>query len=79
MPPTVRRSRCDRHLRRGMYGEVVSPDGLLLTNHHCGYGAIQSLSSVEHDFLKNGFWARSRAEELPAPDSKCVSSAVSPT
>ena len=46
---------------------VVSPEGLLLTNHHCGYGAIQSLSSVEHDFLKNGFWARSRAEELPAP------------
>ena len=51
----------------GCTGEVVSPDGLLLTNHHCGYGAIQSLSSVEHDFLKNGFWARSRAEELPAP------------
>ena len=56
----------------GCTGEVVSPEGLLLTNHHCGYGAIQSLSSVEHDFLKNGFWARS-------PDSKCVSSAVSPT
>ena len=52
---------------RGCTGEVVSPEGLLLTNHHCGYGAIQSLSSVEHDFLKNGFWARSRAEELPAP------------
>lgn len=51
----------------GCTGEVVSPEGLLLTNHHCGYGAIQSLSSVEHDFLKNGFWARSRAEELPAP------------
>ena len=51
----------------GCTGEVVSPEGLLLTNHHCGYGAIQSLSSVEHDFLKNGFWARSRAEALPAP------------
>ena len=52
---------------RGCTGEVVSPEGLLLTNHHCGYGAIQSLSSVERDFLRNGFWARSRAEELPAP------------
>jgi len=51
----------------GCTGEVVSPEGLLLTNHHCGFGAIQSLSSVEHDFLKNGFWARSRGEELPAP------------
>ena len=51
----------------GCTGELVSGEGLLLTNHHCGYGAIQSLSSVEHDFLKNGFWARSRAEELPAP------------
>lgn len=54
----------------GCTGEVVSPEGLLLTNHHCGYGAIQSLSSVEHDFLRNGFWARSRAEELPAPGLK---------
>ena len=54
----------------GCTGEVVSPEGLLLTNHHCGYDAIQSLSSVEHDFLSNGFWARSRAEELPAPGLK---------
>ncbi len=51
----------------GCTGEVVSPDGLLLTNHHCGYGSIQALSSVEHDYLKNGFWASSREEELPAP------------
>lgn len=51
----------------GCTGEIVSPDGLLFTNHHCGYGSIQSLSSVEHDYLKNGFWAMSRAEELPAP------------
>ena len=49
----------------GCTGEIVSPDGLLFTNHHCGYGSIQSLSSVEHDYLKNGFWAMSRAEELP--------------
>ena len=51
----------------GCTGEVVSPEGLLLTNHHCGYGQIQALSSVENDFLKNGFWAMSRNEEIPAP------------
>ena len=51
----------------GCTGEMVSPDGLLLTNHHCGYGAIQKHSSVEHDYLTNGFWAMSRAEELPNP------------
>ena len=51
----------------GCTGEIVSPEGLLFTNHHCGYGSIQSLSSVEHDYLKNGFWAMSQAEELPAP------------
>jgi len=45
--------------------ELVSPDGLLLTNHHCGYGEIQSHSSVAHDYLKDGFWAMSRDEELP--------------
>ncbi len=49
----------------GCTGEIVSPEGLLLTNHHCGYGAIQTHSSVEHDYLTHGFWARSRAEELP--------------
>ena len=51
----------------GCTGEVVSAEGLLLTNHHCGYGQIQALSSVENDFLKNGFWAMSRGEEIPAP------------
>jgi hypothetical protein len=45
--------------------ELVSPDGLLLTNHHCGYGEIQNHSSIEHDYLKDGFWAMSRDEELP--------------
>ncbi len=45
--------------------ELVSPDGLLLTNHHCGYGEIQYHSSIEHDYLKNGFWAMTRDEELP--------------
>ncbi len=51
----------------GCTGEVVSPDGLLLTNHHCGYSAIQGLSSVEHDYLKHGFWAQDRTQEIPAP------------
>ncbi len=51
----------------GCTGEVVSSEGLLLTNHHCGYGSIQQLSSIEKDFLKNGFWAMGRDEEIPAP------------
>ncbi len=49
----------------GCTGELVSPEGLLLTNHHCGYGAIQRHSSVENDYLTHGFWARTRSEELP--------------
>ena len=51
----------------GCTGELISPEGLLLTNHHCGYDAIQSHSSVEHDYLTNGFWAMNRSEELPNP------------
>ena len=47
---------------RGCTGELVSPEGLLLTNHHCGYSQIQQHSSVEHDYLKDGFWAMSREE-----------------
>nr|WP_319998693.1 S46 family peptidase [uncultured Draconibacterium sp.] len=47
--------------------EVISKDGLLLTNHHCGFGEIQQHSSVEHDYLQDGFWARSKEEELPNP------------
>ncbi len=54
----------------GCTGEIVSSQGLIFTNHHCGFGAIQSLSSVEHDYLKNGFWARNNQEELPAPGLK---------
>ena len=50
---------------RGCTGELISPEGLLLTNHHCGYGQIQQHSSVEHDYLKDGFWAMNRSEELP--------------
>ena len=52
---------------RGCTGELISSEGLLITNHHCGFGQIQSHSSVEHDYLKDGFWAMSRAEELPNP------------
>ena len=51
----------------GCTGEIVSDQGLLLTNHHCGYGYIQRHSSVEHDYLTNGFWAMNRGEELPCP------------
>ena len=50
---------------RGCTGELISPEGLLLTNHHCGYSQIQQHSSVEHDYLKDGFWAMNRSEELP--------------
>ncbi|HEX5003631.1 MAG TPA: S46 family peptidase [Bacteroidia bacterium] len=48
-------------------GEIVSADGLMLTNHHCGFDAIQTNSSVEHDYITNGFWAMNREEELPNP------------
>lgn len=51
----------------GCTGGVISKNGLVITNHHCGYGAIQQHSSIEHDYLKNGFWAMSTAEELPTP------------
>jgi len=51
----------------GCTGEVISPEGLLITNHHCGYGQIQDHSSLENDYLTNGFWAMSRNEELPNP------------
>ncbi|MBR3699919.1 MAG: S46 family peptidase [Bacteroidales bacterium] len=49
-------------------GEIVSEHGLLFTNHHCGYGAVQKLSSMEHDYLHDGFWAKDYSEEIPAPD-----------
>ncbi len=51
----------------GCTGAIVSAQGLLFTNHHCGYGQIQRHSSVEHDYLTDGFWAMSRREELPNP------------
>jgi hypothetical protein len=51
----------------GCTGELVSDQGLLFTNHHCGYSFIQKHSSVEHDYLKDGFWALNRTQELPNP------------
>ena len=51
----------------GCTGEIVSDYGLLLTNHHCGFDHIQKHSSVEHDYLTNGFWAMDRSQELPCP------------
>ena len=53
------------HFGGGCTSEIISPNGLLLTNHHCGYGVIQSHSSVENDYLKDGFWAMNYTEELP--------------
>ena len=55
------------HFNGGCTSEVISSKGLLLTNHHCGFGEIQSHSTVEHDYLTDGFWAMSLAEELPNP------------
>src|SRR5215211_388136 len=49
----------------GCTGELVSPQGLIFTNHHCGYGVIAGASTVEHNYLRNGFYARSMAEEIP--------------
>ncbi|MFC2107348.1 S46 family peptidase [Bacteroidota bacterium] len=54
----------------GCTGVVVSPEGLLLTNHHCGYGRIQAHSSIEHDYLTDGFWAMNKNEELKNPGLK---------
>lgn len=59
-------------------GELISPDGLLLTNHHCGFDEIQAHSTVDHDYLKDGFWAKSRDQELPNP-GKTVSFLISIT
>ncbi len=51
----------------GCTGEVISSEGLVLTNHHCGYGQIQNHSTLENNYLDNGFWAKTRAQELPNP------------
>ena len=51
----------------GCTGELISDKGLILTNHHCGYGAIQALSSMENNYLEDGFWAATFDDEIPAP------------
>ena len=56
------------HFNGGCTSEVISPKGLLLTNHHCGFDAIQNHSSVDHDYLTNGFWAYKTTDELPNED-----------
>lgn len=56
------------HFNGGCTSEVISPKGLILTNHHCGYGEIQSHSSLENDYLKDGFWAMNLNEEIPNED-----------
>lgn len=53
------------HFNGGCTSEIISSTGLVLTNHHCGFGQIQSHSSLENDYLKDGFWAGNKAEELP--------------
>jgi hypothetical protein len=53
------------HFGGGCTAEIISKDGLVLTNHHCGYASIQKLSTVDHDYLQNGYWALNRNEELP--------------
>ena len=54
------------HFGGGCTGEIISADGLIVTNHHCGYSSIQALSTDEHNYLMDGYWAMTRAEELPA-------------
>ena len=55
------------HFGGGCTAEMISAEGLLVTNHHCGYSSIQALSTDEHNYLMDGFWAKNRAEEIPAP------------
>ena len=55
------------HFGGGCTGEMISNQGLLVTNHHCGYGSIQGLSTDEHNYLMEGYWANERAEEIPVP------------
>ena len=55
------------HFGGGCTGEIISAEGLLVTNHHCGYSSIQGLSTEEHNYLMDGYWAKTRAEEIPCP------------
>ncbi len=55
------------HFGGGCTGEMISKEGLLVTNHHCGYSSIQGLSTPEHNYLEDGYWAMDRSQELPVP------------
>ena len=55
------------HFGGGCTGEMISDQGLLVTNHHCGYSSIQGLSTDEHNYLMEGYWAKNFSEEIPAP------------
>ncbi|MEK7256973.1 MAG: S46 family peptidase, partial [Bacteroidota bacterium] len=55
------------HFGGGCTAEIISPQGLMLTNHHCGFGQIQAHSSLEHNYLEDGFWAKTMKDELPNP------------
>jgi len=55
------------HFGNGCTGEIISAEGLLITNHHCGYSSIQKLSTPEHNYLEEGYWAMQRKEEIPVP------------
>ncbi len=76
LPPSALYSETSPSLREcvgifggGCTGEIVSADGLVLTNHHCGFSYVHEMSSVAHDYMKNGYFAKSRAEELRTPES----------
>src|SRR6188768_3581953 len=56
----------------GCTAEMISANGLLITNHHCGYGNIAALSTVEKNYLDNGFWSHNLAEELPAKELSVI-------
>ena len=58
------------HFNGGCSSEIISDRGLLLTNHHCGYGQIQAHSTLQNDYLEHGFWAKNLSEELPNKDLK---------
>jgi hypothetical protein len=55
----------------GCTGEVISDKGLVLTNHHCGYGTVQGLSSLQNNYLLDGYFAKSQQEEIPCPGLSC--------
>lgn len=76
LPPSALYSETSPSLREcigifggGCTGEVVSADGLVLTNHHCGFSFVHEMSAIGHDYMKDGYFAHSRAEELPTPSS----------